>query len=374
MIRTITCLCLAVVSCSATGAPPVAESFGHVKSGEEARIYTLTSDAGLVVRVSDYGATLVELHAPDASGTTVDVVLGFDDVSGYESPDNQYFGCTAGRVCNRIASARFVLDGEEYHLAANDGANHLHGGLKRSLDKVIWKAEPFETETQQGVVFSYSSPDGEEGYPGNLAIRTIYSLMRHANELQIEFLATTDMATPVNLTNHAYFNLSGAGSTTVLNHVLQLNADHYTPVDDTLIPTGEIASVQGTPLDFREPHVVGGRIGALTETAALGYDHNFVLNKTPTDSLTQHAATLTDPESGRRLTIHTSQPAVQFYSGNFLKGQKGKGERIYPLRSALCLETQFNPDSVNQPNFPSIILQPGQEWRALTILKFTASR
>jgi len=362
------------MSCAATGALPVAEPFGRIRSGEEASIFTLTSEAGLVVRVSDFGATLVELHAPDASGKTDDVVLGFDDVAGYESSDNQYFGCTAGRVCNRIANARFTLNGKEYNLAANDGVNHLHGGETRSLDKVIWAAEPFETENQRGVVFSYTSPDGEEGYPGNLTIRTTYSLMSQSNQLRIDFLATTDMATPVNITNHAYFNLAGAGSATVLDHLLQLNADHYTPVDDTLIPTGEVLSVQNTPLDFRTSHVIGDRIEQLIGTAALGYDHNFVLNEPVGGSATRLAAILADPESGRRLTIHTSQPAVQFYSGNFLKGQKGKGERVYPLRSAMCLETQFNPDSVNQPAFPSIILQPNQEWRAQTTLEFSATR
>lgn len=372
--RAITCLYFVALSCSVTAAPPVAESFGRTGSGEEARIYTLTSHAGLVVRLTDFGATLVELYAPDVSGTIDDVVLGFDDVSGYESADNQYFGCTTGRVCNRIANARFRLNGKDYELAANDGVNHLHGGATRSLDKVLWKAEPFETATQQGVVFSYTSPDGEEGYPGNLTIRTTYSLMRQTNELQIDYFATTDVATPVNLTNHAYFNLSGAGSETVLDHVLQLNSDRYTPTDDTLIPTGEILPVADTPLDFREPHVVGDRIQELVDTSALGYDHNFVLSEPAGDSPTRLAAVLSDPQSGRRLTIRTTQPAVQFYSGNFLKGQKGKGERVYPLRSALCLETQFSPDSVNQPKFPSVILLPGQEWRARTILEFDASR
>jgi len=372
MIRVYTCLFFVTFSCAVVASPPVGETFGHLKSGEEASIYTLTSEAGLMVRVTDFGATLVELYAPDASGTIDDVVLGFDDVSGYESEDNQYFGCTTGRVCNRIANARFTLNGKEYKLAANDGVNHLHGGATRSLDKVLWKAEPFETDTQQGVAFSYSSPDGEEGYPGNLIIRTTYSLMRQTNELQIDYLATTDVPTPVNLTNHAYFNLSGAGSETVLEHVLQLNADRYTPSDDTLIPTGEIAPVADTPLDFREPHVIGDRIQELVDTAALGYDHNFVLNEPAGDSSIRLAAVLTDPRSGRRLTIRTSQPAIQLYSGNFLKGQKGKGERSYPLRSALCLETQFSPDSVNQPKFPSIVLKPDQEWRAHTMLTFSA--
>ena len=375
MLRILICLILVSSSCKLDAAEiPVSESFGTTKTGDDVELYTLRNETGLMARVMTYGATLVELHVPDASGTSGDVILGFDDVADYESADNQYFGCSTGRVCNRIANAKFTLDGIEYQLAANDGPNHLHGGSSRSLDKVIWKAHPFESKTSQGVAFTYMSPDGEEGYPGNLTITVTYSVMRDSNELQIEFLCTTDKPTPVNLTNHAYFNLAGAGSDTVLDHVLQLNADRYTPVNNTLIPTGQVESVAGTALDFREPHAVGERIQKLLKTATLGYDHNFVLNETGKKELLNLAAILTDPESGRRLRIKTTLPAIQFYSGNFLKGQKGKGEQPYAQRSALCLETQYNPDSVNQPGFPSIILKPGHEWKSLTTLAFDATR
>jgi len=366
--------CVSVLSffCVTTNAEtPVGEPFGRTKSGDEAELYTLRSNSGVVARVTTFGATLVELHVPDASGTTDDIVLGFDDVEDYESDSNQYFGCTAGRVCNRIANAKFTLNGKEHTLAANDGVNHLHGGASRSLDKVLWEAESFANKQGQGVTFRYTSPDGEEGYPGNLAVTATYLLHSDSHQLDVSFQATTDKATPVNLTNHAYFNLSGAGSDSVLNHTLQLNADQFTPVDDTLIPTGEIRSVADSPLDFREPHIVGARIEELIPTATLGYDHNFVLNAPTGAAELNLAAVLSDPESGRRLTIRTTQPSVQFYSGNFLKSQHGKGDRAYPLRSALCLETQFNPDSVNQPKFESIILNPGNEWRATTEFEFS---
>jgi len=333
-------------------------------------LYTLRSDDGLMARVMTRGATLVELHVPDATGTTADVVFGFDDVAGYESSANAYFGCTTGRVCNRIANGRFSLNGQTYELAVNNGPNHLHGGVDRSLDKVIWTAEPFADDQRQGVTFCYSSLDGEEGYPGTLDVQVTYSITKGSNALTIDYQATTDQTTPVNLTNHAYFNLSGAGTETVLDHMLQLNADQYTPVDHTLIPTGEIVSVENTPLDFREPHAIGERIALLVDTAALGYDHNFVLRPAPAGQLNT-AAILTDDDSGRRLTIRTTEPGVQFYSGNFLEGRKGKGGQIYALRSALCLETQHFPDSVNQPTFPSTILEAGQQFRSSTVLEFS---
>ncbi len=355
---------------SAKAVLPDCESFGRTKDGTEVHLYTLRSDSGLMARVTEYGATLVELHVPDADGNTADVILGFDDVSGYQSDSNQYFGCTTGRVCNRIAKGQFRLNGRTYTLATNDGPNHLHGGSERSLDKVIWTAEPFDADGRRGVVFSYTSPDGEEGYPGNLILRVTYSVSDAAADLTIDYTATTDQPTPVNLTNHAYFNLSGAGSATVLDHLLQIHADHYTPVDETLIPTGAIDPVAGTPLDFRTPHAVGERIGALVETPTLGYDHNFILNRPDDHEDLFSAAVLTDPKSGRRLTVKTTLPAIQFYSGNFLKGQTGKAGRVYPLRSALCLETQYSPDSVNHPNFPSIILEPGETFSSRTVYSF----
>ena len=373
MSRVSSFLLLAVVmsQTSASETPPP-KSFGTTQAGESVELYTLRSDAGLVARIMTYGATLVELHAPDAGGTTADVILGFDDVAGYESDDNAFFGCTTGRVCNRIANARFTLDGKEYRLAANDGPNHLHGGTTRSLDKVIWAATAFAKDDRQGVTFRYTSPDGEEGYPGTLRVEVTYSVAAGANQLMIEYRASSDRRTPVNLTNHTYFNLSGAGSETVLDHELRLNANTYTPVDDTLIPTGNVASVAGGPLDFRRPYVIGDRIEQLIGTATIGYDHNFVLND-GNDSELRTAALLKDPHSGRVLKVLTTEPAIQFYSGNFLNGQQGKGGRSYAQRSALCLETQHYPDSVNQPQFPSTILEPDDEFRSTTVLEFSAA-
>lgn len=352
---------------------PSAESFGKTSSGEAVEIYTLKSGNGLVAKVMTRGATLVQLHVPDKNGDMDDVVFGFDDVSGYESEANQYFGCTTGRVCNRIAEGKFSLDGKDYTLAINNEPNHLHGGEKRSLDKVVWKARPFVNERGEGVTFSYTSPDGEEGYPGELSVKVTYFVPANKNNLSIRYVATTDKATPVNLTNHAYFNLGGHGSATILGHTLKLNADKYTPVDDSLIPTGEIASVEGTPLDFRKQRKIGARIEKLVDTAALGYDHNFVLNAAEGDNKLRVAAVLTDPESARRLRIMTSEPGIQFYSGNFLSGQTGKGGKVYPHQSACCLETQHFPDSINQPNFPNTVLKAGEEFVSQTLLNFTVA-
>ncbi len=351
---------------------PTSEAFGKTKDGTAVELYSIKSSKGLIAKVMTRGATLVQLHVPDAEGKAADVVLGFDNVAGYESEDNQYFGNTTGRVCNRIAKGEFTLDGKKYTLAINDKPNHLHGGVERSLDKVVWKARPFENEKGSGVAFKYTSPDGEEGYPGNLDITVRYFVPKDHNRLTISYQATTDKATPVNLTNHAYFNLAGEGSPTVLDHVLKLNADKFTPVDETLIPTGELKSVEGTELDFRKATKIGKRIDTLTDTAAIGYDHNFVLNEPETnDSKYRLAAVLTDRKSGRQLRITTTEVGIQFYSGNFLKGQKGKGGKEYAHRSALCLETQHFPDSVNHDNFPSIILKPGETYTSSTIHAFT---
>ncbi|MCS6860883.1 MAG: galactose mutarotase [Abditibacteriales bacterium] len=339
--------------------------FGATADGTAVEVYTLRNSKGMIAKVMTLGATLTELHVPDRVGITADVVLGFDNVADYQSDKNQYFGCTTGRVANRIARGKFKLDGREYTLALNNGPNHLHGGVKRSLDKVVWKAQP----VANGVRFTYTSPDGEEGYPGNLNLAVTYTLNEN-NELRIDYEATTDKPTPVNLTNHSYFNLAGAGAATVLDHILELAADEYTPADETLIPTGKIESVKGTPLDFTRPTRVGERIEQLLETQFNGYDHNFVLRKrgrTPT-----FAARLKDPKSGRVLTVLTTQPGIQLYTGNFLKGQTGKGGRVYAQRSALCLETQHFPDSVNHPHFPPVILRPGQTYRHTTIFAFSA--
>ena len=345
------------------------EPFGKTADGTPVERYTLKNSKGVIARVMTRGATLTELHVPDKAGKVADVVLGFDNVAGYESDDNQYFCCTTGRVANRIAKGKFTLNGKEYSLAVNNGPNSLHGGLKKSLDKVVWKAEEVSGPHGPGVAFKYASPDGEEGYPGKLDITVTYSL-NDAGELRIEYVATTDKATPINLTNHAYFNLGGAGSETVLNHELQLMADKYTAADDTLIPTGKIEAVKGTALDFTTPHKIGERIAGLIDTPFLGYDHNFVA--TDASSQLKKIARLKDPTSGRVLTVSTTEPAVQFYSGNFLKGQTGKGGKTYALRSAMCLETQHYPDSANHPEFPSTILKPGDTYRHTCIYAVSA--
>jgi aldose 1-epimerase len=334
--------------------------FGKTADGTPVKAYTITNSKGDVVKLISRGATLVEWHVPDKHGKKDDVVFGFDDVAGYESKANGYFGATVGRVANRIAGGKFKVDGKEYKLAKNDDPNTLHGGVKQSLDKVVWTGQPFERKGEQGVSFKYVSPDGEEGFPGKLTCRVIYTLT-DKNELRIEYEALTDKATPVNLTNHAYFNLSGAGSPTILDHELMLAADHYTPIDDTLIPTGEIAAVEGTPFDFRKFHKIGERVEKLNDKPGKGYDHNFVLNNQ--GGKLAVAAKVRDPKSGRLLTVSTTEPGVQFYGGNFLNGAKAKAGKTYNYRSGLCLETQHYPDSVNQPKFPSVILRPGKTYK-----------
>jgi aldose 1-epimerase len=369
--------CLAVISlgtASIRADEPTAAAFGKTKSGEKVEIYTLANSHGLKAKVMTRGATLVQLVVPDSEGQGADVINGFDSVEGYESDANQYFGCTTGRVCNRIAKGKFSLDGKDYSLAVNNDPNHLHGGVERSLDKVVWTAKPFENERGQGVTFSYTSPDGEEGYPGNLTIKVTYLVLAEKNNLSIRYVASTDQATPVNLTNHAYFNLAGHGSSSILEHRIKINADSYTPVDSTLIPTGKIEPVAGTPLDLRKLTKIGAKIDELVDTPALGYDHNFVLNDPPEGKNMRLAAVLTEPTSGRSMRIMTTEPGIQFYSGNFLRGDKGKDGKAYELRSACCLETQHFPDSVNQPNFPSIILKPGDKFVSQTIFAFSVQK
>ena len=355
-----------------SAAEPVAEPFGKTNGGQAVEIYTLQNDLGMKVRIMTRGATITNIFVPDKEGKLADIVLGFDDVAGYESDRNQYFGCTTGRYANRIAKGKFSLNGKEYQLATNDGPNHLHGGVERSLDKVVWTARPFESEQGQGVVLRYVSPHGEEGYPGTLSCRVRFTLKKSANDLTIRYMATTDQPTPINLTNHTYFNLGGEGSQTVLNHELTLFCDQYTPVDDTLIPTGEIEPVAGTPIDFRTPHKIGERIEKYDNASTIGYDHNMVINGEA--GTVRNAAMLRDPESGRVLTVKTDEPGVQFYSGNFLKGQAGKGGKVYPHRSAMCLETQHFPDSINQPNFPSVVLEPGKEYTHTAVFSFSTEK
>ena len=327
-------------------------------------IYTLTNAHGIEARVMTYGATLVSLTAPDRSGHFKNIVLGFDALEPYLA-GVPYYGATVGRYANRIAKARFTLDGQTYQLAANDGPNTLHGG-KRGFDKRIWKAEPLPQKEGGGVRMTLVSAAGEEGYPGELTVQAVYRLDDH-NNLEIEYRATTTAPTPVNLANHTYFNLTGDPKVPVLDHLVTINADRFTPVDATLIPTGELRSVTGTPFDFRTAHAVGERIGAQDEQLRLGhgYDHNWVLNKAaPGMSL---AAVVTDPKSGRSLEVRTTQPGVQFYTGNFMDGKPAGSARLYAYRTGLCLETQHFPDSPNQAAFPSTILRPGQVYLQKTV-------
>jgi aldose 1-epimerase len=346
------------------------EPFGKTADGKAVEMYTLKNKNGMIAKVMTRGATLVELHVPDKTGKFANVVLGFDDVAGYESDRNQYFGCTVGRVANRIAKGKFTLDGKEYKLATNNGPNHLHGGVKRSLDKVVWTAEVLPTDDDFSAVnFRYVSPDGEEGYPGKLTVNVKCEL--HPNYLALVYAVTTDRATPVSLANHSYFNLAGAGSGTVLDHELMVEADEYVPVDDTLIPLGKLAPVKDTPLDFTKPMRIGARIDALVKTAAMGYDHCFVLRQRQKNKATL-AAKLRDPKSGRVMTVETDAPGVQVYTGNFLNGAKGKAGKNYNQRDAICLETGGLPDAVNQKAFPSIILRPGETYRQTCVYAFSA--
>jgi aldose 1-epimerase len=340
--------------------------FGKTPEGEQVSIYLLTNAAGWKAKIMTYGALLTELHVPDRNGKLDDVTLGFEDLKGYLE-GHPYFGATVGRVGNRIAKGRFTLDGVEYKLATNNGPNALHGGIK-GFDKVVWKSEGKTDPDGASVKFTYVSKDGEEGYPGNLTCTVTYTLTNH-NELKIDYTAVTDKATPVNLTNHSYFNLAGAKAGDILGHELTLIADRYTPVDDTLIPTGEIKAVKGTPLDFTTPMTIGSRIGQLKGDPG-GYDHNFVLNSEG-KSLAL-GARVHEPKTGRVMEMYTTEPGVQFYTGNFLDGkQKGKGGVVYQKHHGFCLEAQHFPDSVNHANFPSMILRPGKTYTQTTTYKFS---
>ncbi len=336
--------------------------FGSLPDGTAVEAFTLSNGSGIEARIMTYGATLISLRLPDRNGDFEDVALGFETLGGYLG-ENPYFGCTVGRYANRIGRAKFSLGGVEYTLARNDGENHLHGGLK-GFDKVVWAAEPFTETDAVGVRFTYLSADMEEGYPGNLSCAVTYRLTGE-DELRIDYEAATDKATPVNLTNHTYWNLAGQGKGDILGHVLQIEADKYTPVDAGLIPTGEISDVPGTPLDFTTPHPIGERIARIEG----GYDHNFVLRRA--GGSPGLAALVYEPESGRVLEILTDQPGIQFYSGNFLDGTiKGKGESLYGKHAGFCLETQHFPDSPNKPGFPPTILEPGKTYRTATVHRF----
>jgi len=336
--------------------------FGTLPDGRDVSLFTCRNASGMVMKLTDYGAIVVAVETYDREGNRANITLGFDDLNGYLQR-HPYFGATVGRYANRIAGGKFTLDGREYVLATNDGANHLHGG-KEGFDRVLWSAEPVETVDTVGVRFTYDSPDGEEGYPGNLRVTVDY-VLTNQNELKMVFMATTDKPTPVNLANHCYWNLSGAGSGTILDHELMINADQYLPVDEGLIPTGELADVVNTPLDFRTRQKIGARIREL-DNRPQGYDHCFVLR--PGDGDMRLAARVRDRKTGRVMEVRTTQPGVQFYSGNFLDGQPPNGG--FPQYAGFCLETQHFPDSPNQPHFPNTILRPGETYRHVTIHKF----
>ncbi|MEV0622254.1 aldose epimerase family protein [Nonomuraea sp. NPDC050404] len=350
------------------GRPSISKKhFGTLAGGEKIDVYTLRNSGGMRVKILTYGGILQSIEVPDSRGRPANVTLGFDNLSDYvkKSP---YFGCITGRYANRIAKGRFTLDGKTYRLATNDGPNHLHGGAK-GFDKRVWKADPFRRGGSVGLVMTYTSPNGEEGYPGTLRTRVVYTLTGD-NRIRMDYRATTSRPTVVNLTNHAYFNLRGEGNGRILGHELQINASRYTPVDKTLIPTGKTPGLGGTPLDFRAPTAIGDRIDNKHQqiTRGGGYDHNYVLDGRGLRT----AATVVEPDSGRVLKVITDQPGLQFYSGNFLDGTlRGTGGRLYPKRSGFALESQHFPDSPNHANFPSTVLRPGDVYRTTTIYAFS---
>jgi aldose 1-epimerase len=360
---------MATVGCSSTRESAVTSQkpakilWGKTPEGDSVELYTLSNAKGVEARIATYGGIVASLKVPDRAGSIGDVVAGFDNLEGYLKPP-PYFGAIIGRYGNRIGGARFSLNGLEYTLAKNDGPNHLHGGV-RGFDKRVWTARPL---SPQSLELAYLSKDGEEGFPGNLTATVTYTLT-DANELKIEYSATTDKETVVNLTNHSYFNLAGEGD--ILGHQVVIHADRFTPVDKGLIPTGELQSVAGTPFDFRVGNTIGERIEQKDEQLIFGrgYDHNWVLNRA--GSGLESAAKVTDPKSGRVLEVLTTEPGLQFYTGNFLDGAlQGKG-RVYTRRSAFCMETQHFPDSPNKPGFPSTILKPGGRYQTTTVFRFS---
>jgi aldose 1-epimerase len=347
--------------------------FGKTADGTPISLYVLKNSNGVEASVTNYGAIIVSLKVPDKSGKLADVVLGYDDVTGY-TRDGFFLGATIGRYGNRIAKGQFTLEGQTYNLPKNDGPNHLHGGPHGFYNR-IWQGKDVSTPQAEAVQFEYVSKDGEEGYPGNLKVQVKFTLTK-ANELRIDYAATTDKATIVNLTNHSYFNLAGEGAPTNADHQLTIHASRFTPVNSTLIPTGELRSVKGTPFDFTTPHAIGERIGQDDQQIKLGkgYDHNFVLDNESKAGALVLAAEVYEPASGRVMDVLTTEPGIQFYAGNFLTGATGKGGKKYPHRSALCLETQHFPDSPNQPSFPSTELKAGQQYKTTTVYRFSTKK
>lgn len=366
-----------LVACAPTPAtkkeaPKVTKtSFGKTAEGTEVYLYTLKNSKGMEAAITNYGGIVVSLMTPDKNGQFADIVLGFDSLDGYLK-EHPYFGAIVGRYGNRIGGAKFSISGKEYKLAANNGPNSLHGGIK-GFDKKVWAAQV--DDATNSLILSYSSPDMEEGYPGKLDVQVTYTLTE-ANELRINYKATTDKETVVNLTNHSYFNLAGQGNGDILNHSIQIMSEKTTPVDATLIPTGELKDVAGTPFDFTAPHKIGERINDTSDEQIKfggGYDHNFVVDG-QAGSL-RPAARVTEPTSGRAMEVLTTEPGVQFYTGNFLDGTlKGKGGKVYPKRSGLCLETQHFPDSPNKPQFPTTTLKPGQTYLSTTVYRFSVAQ
>ena len=374
-----TCTRLAIVALL-TAVAPAALAKGHMQKapfgtadGKPVQIYTLTNKSGLEAKIMTYGATLVSLKTPDRTGKFADIVLGFDSIDNYVA-GVPFYGATIGRFGNRIANGRFTLDGKEYQLPLNNGPNSLHGGIK-GFDKRIWTAVPFETKQGPGLKLTYVSADGEEGYPGKLTTRVTYQL-RNDNSLAIDYWAKTTAPTVINLTNHSYFNLSGDFQHSIVDELLTINADAFTPVNSTLIPTGELRPVEGTPMDFTKPETIGARVNNDDEQIkfGLGYDHNWVLDKTKPGELSL-AARVHEPETGRIMEVWTTQPGVQFYCGNFLDGTNvGKGGAVYNYRNGFCLETQHFPDSVNEQGkegWPSAILRPGETYSQKTVYRFS---
>lgn len=346
------------------------EVYGTMPDGQTVDLYTLKNASGVETSITNYGAIVVTLKVPDRHGNLADIVLGYDTLEEYLK-DNAYFGAIVGRYANRIASGRFTLEGREYTLAVNEGGkNHLHGGHK-GFDKVIWEAEEVRTDEGVGVALSYLSIDGEEGYPGNLSVEVTY-LLTHDNALKVSYCATTDRTTIINLSHHGYFNLAGHDGGDILGHEISIHADRFIPVDENLIPIGELWNVEGTPLDFRTPHSIGERIQDDDQQLRYGggYDHCWVLNGR--GGALAHAATVYEPNSGRVMDVHTAEPGLQFYSGNFLDGSNvGKGGHAYQHRTAIVLETEHFPDSPNQPDFPSVILEPGETYSHEAVFRFS---
>ena len=368
---------LFALACATSGPPAAAsraasvarERFGVAPDGRPVDVFTLVNSRGIRMRVLTYGGIIQTLETPDRAGKLDDVVLGFDDLQGYVK-SSPYFGAMVGRYGNRIARGRFTLDGQTYTLATNNGPNHLHGGIK-GFDKVVWAAEPLQSDTAVGLVLTHTSPDGDEGYPGTLRVKVTYTLTNR-DELAIDAEAATDKPTIVNLTNHTYWNLAGDGTRDILGHVLQMESSAIVPVDSTLIPTGQLLPVAGTPFDFRTPTPVGARIGDphVQIRYGGGYDHTFVLDRAGGAALS-HAVRLAEPTTGRTLDIYTTEPGVQFYTGNFLDGSfAGKRGRVYLRRYGIALETHHYPDSPNQPSFPSVVLRPGETYRTRTVWRF----